>query len=188
MEIQEEILKYIDVQYSYRLAKKMEQFYSNEALGFRTAGSKAEFDTGEMLKKEMEDIGLSDVKKEAVTVDGWEFKKAVLCFTGKDGKKKQIQLGAYQTSFVTQGFQEFSLVYIGRGTEEDYRGRDVKGKLVLADINQRDEWWINYPVYQAYLKGAAGLLAVQAGGYGEIDHKALNAQDIACLLYTSRCV
>ena len=39
MEIQEEILKYIDVQYSYRLAKKMEQFYSNEALGFRTAGS-----------------------------------------------------------------------------------------------------------------------------------------------------
>lgn len=179
MKIQEEILKYIDVQYSYRLAKKMEQFYSNEALGFRTAGSKAEFDTGEMLKKEMEDIGLSDVKKEAVTVDGWEFKKAVLCFTGKNGEKEQIQLGAYQTNFVTQGFQEFSLVYIGRGTEEDYRGRDVKGKLVLADINQRDEWWINYPVYQAYLKGAAGLLAVQVGGYGEIDHKALNAQDIA---------
>ena len=29
---------------------------------------------------------------------------------------------------------------------------DVTGKLVLVDINQRDEWWINYPVYQAHLK------------------------------------
>lgn len=47
------------------------------------------------------------------------------------------------------------------------------------EINQRDEWWINYPVYQAYLKGAAALIAVQSGGYGEIDDEALNAQDIA---------
>ena len=47
------------------------------------------------------------------------------------------------------------------------------------EINQRDEWWINYPVYQAYLKGAAALIAVQSGGYGEVDEEALNAQDIA---------
>ncbi len=47
------------------------------------------------------------------------------------------------------------------------------------EINQRDEWWINYPVYQAHLKGAAAVIAVQSGGYGEIDDEALNAQDIA---------
>lgn len=35
------------------------------------------------------------------------------------------------------------------------------------------------PVYQAHLKGAAALIAVQSGGYGEIDDEALNAQDIA---------
>ena len=40
------------------------------------------------------------------------------------------------------------------GTEKDYEGREVQGKLVLVDINQRDEWWINYPVYQAHLKGS----------------------------------
>ena len=44
---------------------------------------------------------------------------------------------------------------------------------------KRDEWWINYPVYQAYLKGAVGLIAVQMQGYGEVDDEALNAQDIA---------
>lgn len=43
-------------------------------------------------------------------------------------------------------------MYLGKGTEADYEGKDVTGKLVLVDINQRDEWWINYPVYQAHLK------------------------------------
>lgn len=70
-------------------------------------------------------------------------------------------------------------MYLGKGTAADYEGKDVTGKLVLVDINQRDEWWINYPVYQAHLKGAAALIAVQSGGYGEIDDEALNAQDIA---------
>ena len=117
--------------------------------------------------------------KNAVTVDGWEFKNAELAFETKEGKRHTALLGAYQTDFVTDGEQAFSLMYLGKGTEADYEGKDVTGKLVLVDINQRDEWWINYPVYQAHLKGAAAVIAVQCGGYGEVDAKALNAQDIA---------
>ena len=179
MNLQESILKNLDIDYSYRLAKRMEQFRTNPVLGYRPAGSRAEFETGEMLKQEMEAIGLSDVRKDAVKVDGWEFKKAVLSYTGEDGTRHEIQLGAYQTTFVTDGPKEFSLMYLGKGTAADYEGKDITGKLVLVDINQRDEWWINYPVYQAHLKGAAALIAVQSGGYGEIDDEALNAQDIA---------
>ena len=179
MNLQTSILKNLDIDYSYRLAKRMEQFRTNPVLGYRPAGSRAEFETGEMLKQEMEAIGLSDVRKDAVKVDGWEFKKAVLSYSGEDGTHHEIQLGAYQTTFVTDGPKEFSLMYLGKGTASDYEGKDVTGKLVLVDINQRDEWWINYPVYQAHLKGAAALIAVQSGGYGEIDDEALNAQDIA---------
>ena len=179
MNLQESILKNLDIDYSYRLAKRMEQFRTNPVLGYRPADSRAEFETGEMLKQEMEAIGLSDVRKDAVKVDGWEFKKAVLSYSGEDGTRHEIQLGAYQTTFVTDGPKEFSLMYLGKGTAADYEGKDVTGKLVLVDINQRDEWWINYPVYQAHLKGAAALIAVQSGGYGEIDDEALNAQDIA---------
>ena len=179
MNLQESILKNLDIDYSYRLAKRMEQFRTNPVLGYRPAGSRAEFETGEMLKQEMEAIGLSDVRKDAVKVDGWEFKKAVLSYSGEDGTRHEIQLGAYQTTFVTDGPKAFSLMYLGKGTAADYEGKDVTGKLVLVDINQRDEWWINYPVYQAHLKGAAALIAVQSGGYGEIDDEALNAQDIA---------
>ena len=179
MTMQEAVIKNIDTDYSYQLAKRMEQFRSNEKLGYRPAGSKAEFLTGEMLKDEMQKLGLSDVCKNAVTVDGWEFEKAELTFETKEGKRHTALLGAYQTDFVTDGEQAFSLMYLGKGTEADYEGKDVTGKLVLVDINQRDEWWINYPVYQAHLKGAAAVIAVQCGGYGEVDAKALNAQDIA---------
>ena len=179
MNLQTSILKNLDIDYSYHLAKRMEQFRTNPVLGYRPAGSRAEFETGEMLKQEMEAIGLSDVRKDAIKVDGWEFKKAVLSYTAEDGSRHEIQLGAYQTTFVTEGPKDFSLMYLGKGTAADYEGKDVTGKLVLVDINQRDEWWINYPVYQAHLKGAAALIAVQSGGYGEIDDEALNAQDIA---------
>ena len=179
MNLQTSILKNLDIDYSYHLAKRMEQFRTNPVLGYRPAGSRAEFETGEMLKQEMEAIGLFEVRKDAIKVDGWEFKKAVLSYTAEDGSRHEIQLGAYQTTFVTEGPKEFSLMYLGKGTAADYEGKDVTGKLVLVDINQRDEWWINYPVYQAHLKGAAALIAVQSGGYGEIDDEALNAQDIA---------
>ena len=117
--------------------------------------------------------------KDAVTVDGWEFHKAALSYTNAAGETVSAELGAYQTTFVTDGPKEFSMMHLGKGTETDYQGKDVRDKLVLVEINQRDEWWINYPVYQAHLKGAAALIAVQSGGYGEIDDEALNAQDIA---------
>ncbi len=169
----------MDIGYSYRFAKKMEEFKSNPVLGYRTAGSKAEFNTGEFLKAEMERIGLFDIHKDELCLDSWEFEKAVMRFTDRDGKEHEFQLGAYQTEFVTDGWKEYPLVYAGRGKEADYDGVDVTGCLVMVDINQRDEWWINYPVYQAHLKGAAAVIAVQDNGYAEIDTEALNAQDIA---------
>ena len=73
--IEETYLKAVDIGYSYRLAKKMEEFKSNPVLGYRTAGSKAEFDTGEFLKAEMERIGLSDIHKDELCLDSWEFGK-----------------------------------------------------------------------------------------------------------------
>lgn len=177
--IQEAYLEKLDISYSYRLAKRMEEIRSNPLLGYRTAGSEAELKTGEMLAEEMRRLGFPKVWKDRIMVDAWEFKKAQIRFTDVDGKEVKAALGAYQTNFVTDGEKPYTVVYVGKGTEKDYQGLDVKGKIVLADINQRDEWWINYPVYQAYLKGAAALLAVQTGGYGEVDESTLNAQDIA---------
>jgi N-acetylated-alpha-linked acidic dipeptidase len=175
----EAYLKQIDIDYSYALAKRMEKFRTNAELGYRTAGSAAEIAAGKMICAEMKKIGLKKVRRDRIKVDSWEFRKAELRYTDKTGKVKKCILGGYQTDFHTDGFREYGLVYAGRGTAAEYEDLDVKGKLVIVDMNQRNEWWINYPVYEAYLHGAAALLAVQQYGYGEFDDRSLNAQDIA---------
>lgn len=179
MTTEQQYIASLDIKASYNLAKQMEAYRTNPVLGYRPAGSKAEFETGEMLKSYMEDLGLSNVRKDEIKVDGWEFEKAVLAYADAAGERQEVQLGAYQTDFVTKGAETFQVVYVGKGGEKDYADKDVTGKIVLAEINQRDEWWINFPVYQAHEKGAKALIAVQIGGYGQVDEKALNAQDIA---------
>lgn len=179
MTTEQQYIASLDIEASYNLAKQMEAYRTNPVLGYRPAGSKAEFETGEMLKSYMEDLGLSNVRKDEIKVDGWEFEKAVLAYADAAGERQEVQLGAYQTDFVTKGAETFQIVYVGKGGEKDYADKDVTGKIVLAEINQRDEWWINFPVYQAHEKGAKALIAVQIGGYGQVDEKALNAQDIA---------
>ena len=179
MTTEQQYIASLDIEASYNLAKQMEAYRTNPVLGYRPAGSKAEFETGEMLKSYMEDLGLSNVRKDEIKVDGWEFEKAVLAYADAAGERQEVQLGAYQTDFVTKGTETFQVVYVGKGGEKDYADKDVTGKIVLAEINQRDEWWINFPVYQAHEKGAKALIAVQIGGYGQVDEKALNAQDIA---------
>lgn len=179
MTTEQQYIASLDIEASYNLAKQMEAYRTNPVLGYRPAGSKAEFETGEMLKSYMEDLGLSNVRKDEIKVDSWEFEKAVLAYADAAGERQEVQLGAYQTDFVTKGAETFQVVYVGKGGEKDYADKDVTGKIVLAEINQRDEWWINFPVYQAHEKGAKALIAVQIGGYGQVDEKALNAQDIA---------
>ena len=75
-----------DTGYSYDLAKRMEQYRTNPVLGYRTAGSRAELETGGMLVREMESLGLADVHKDRITVDSWEFEKAVMLFTDSRGR------------------------------------------------------------------------------------------------------
>ena len=175
---QQAYLDKVDVDYSYELTKKLTEFKTNEKLGYRTAGSEAEIAAGEMLKEEMEKIGLQNVTKDAITLDTWTFEKADLTFQAADGQEKTAVLGGYHTNFDTQGPREYTVVYAGRGTAADLEPLDVTGKLVLVDINQSEDWWINYPAYQAHLKGAAAVLAMQDGGYAEISPDALNAQDV----------
>lgn len=168
----------VDPNYGYELAKKLGEFHTHPDLGYRTAGSDAERQAGDFLYDEMESIGLSNVRKDNFNLDGWTFEKAQLNFTDAQGNQYTSQLGAYQVNFDTEVEKEFDIVYLNKGTEEDYADIDVDGKLVLIDINQREEWWINYPAYEAKLHGAAAVIAVQEASFSEISPDALNANDL----------
>ena len=99
-----------------------EEKKTNPVLGYRTAGSWAELATGEMLKKEMETIGLFRCEKRRDHGRLLEFQKAQLNFRTETGVPIFFELGAYQTQFETDGKEECSLVYVGKGTEKNMKG------------------------------------------------------------------
>ncbi len=175
---QEAYLKNVDGKYAYEIAKRLEEFRSHEQLGYRTAGSEAEKAAGNMLYEEMKKIGLSDVTKDEFTVDSWTFEKATLTYQEDTGEQIDVLLGGYAVTLDTQGPKQYEIVYAGQGTADDFKDLDVTDKLVLIDINQRENWWINYPAYEAKLHGAAAVIAAQDGGYAEVSDEALNSQDV----------
>jgi Iap family predicted aminopeptidase len=172
----------VDTSYAFELAERIMAIRSNEDLGYRTAGSEAELATGDLLVSEMEAIGLTQVTKDEFTLDTWTFDHAYLSYTDSEGVEQKLILASYQTTLVCD--DEFTLIYLGDGAEADYEGVDVEGKVVLVDINQRDNWWINYPAYEAYVHGAAAIIAVQDGGYAEISDDALDTKDFCGPEYT----
>ena len=72
------ILDSADVNYSYKLAKELETIRSNPVLGYRSAGSEAEHKAGELILDRLKEAGFSNVRKDRVDVDAWEFKRAVI--------------------------------------------------------------------------------------------------------------
>ena len=98
-------LSAVDVDYAFEFTKSLEEFKTNEKLGYRTAGSDAELKTGEKIAEEMKKIGLTEVTKDEFTVDTWEFEKADLTFTDENGKEHLAVLGGYQVNFDTNGVE-----------------------------------------------------------------------------------
>lgn len=149
----------VDVDYAKEVAKTVSGFGDDADTGNRSAGSPAEEQVADYLKAEMEKIGLKNVTKEETSVDTWVFKGANLTFKDAEGKERKVVLGGYQTD-IHASDEQCELVYVGEGTEADYEGIDVTDKLVLLDVDQNENWWINYPAYQAKVKGARAVIAM----------------------------
>lgn len=154
-------LDVLDTDFSSEVNKTISEQGDDPALGFRSSGSPAEKATAEYLEKTMKEIGLQNVTIDETTHDGWTFKGANITFKNADGEEQKIDLGGYQSTIQAKD-ETIPVVYLNKGTAEDYKNVDVKGKLVLIDIDQNEDWWINTPAYQAYVKGAKCILANSA--------------------------
>lgn len=165
----------IDMDFAKEVMMSVSEFGDDPVMGMRSAGSPAEKQTMEYLKGVMEDIGLQNITVDDITVDGWVFNGANITFKNADGKEQKIDLGGYQTTLQADN-EEIELVYVNEGTEADYEGLDVKGKLVLLDVDQNENWWINYPAYQAKVKGARAVIAMSV--YAEEGNDRVGVQDV----------
>lgn len=167
--------KAIDPDYSKGIIEKVSSFGDDPVMGMRSAGSPAETETANYLAGVMKEIGLKNVTIDETTLDGWTFKGANITFTNAEGKSQKIDLGGYQTTIQAKN-EECELVYVNQGTAAEYEGIDVKNKLVLLDVDQNENWWINYPAYEAKLKGAKAVIAMSV--YPEDGPDRVGVQDI----------
>lgn len=173
----EDFVGAVDTKYAYDLAVEISEDTNlqDSPLGSRTAGSDGEHKAADRLAQEMESIGLKDVEKVGVDVDKWQFNGATVQIDGED---TEIKLHSYATAATPKDGLKAEVVYVGRGTAADYEGKDVKGKIVLFDVNQRDDWWVTYPMLEAENQGAVGALACSNKGFSEISEEAYNQNDI----------
>ncbi|MEI8216353.1 MAG: M28 family peptidase [Eubacteriales bacterium] len=170
-------VKSADVKYAYNIADQLSsnpEFFNSD-LGGRNSGSDAEHRAADFLAQKMTEIGLKDVSKDAFNVAKWQFNGSTLTI---DGDKTVIKPYSYASGGTSPEGISNELVYVGQGTAPDYANIDVKGKIVLVDINQRANWWVTLPTLEASLKGASAILTVQRGGFAEIASDALNSQDM----------
>ncbi len=169
----------VDTEYAYKLAETLaydEQYWDNK-LGWRSAGSDAEHKTADFLVKEMKNIGLTNVKKVGTKVDKFQFNDSGLTI---EGTEIDLMPASYQCTGTGKKGISREIVDVGTGFEADYEGKDVKGKIVLAGVNQWDESWIDGYIRQAHEKGAAALVTYSTGGYGELNNDTANVQDVCC--------
>lgn len=168
-------IKNVSSNYAYDIAYELstnENFF-NSKMGGRNAGSDAEHKAAEYLIEKMNEIGLSNVEKTAAKCDSWQFNGASFEVDGKN-----YPVYSYASAGTDEKGITAELVYLNKGTMQDYEGQDVKGKIVLIDIDQREDWWITYPMLEANLHGAAAIIAANVGGYAQISGDALNCQDL----------
>lgn len=165
----------IDLDFAKSVIETISSFGDDPVMGMRSAGSPAETETAHYVKGVMEEIGLENVTMDEITLDGWTFKGANITFTNADGQEQRVDLGGYQTTIVADN-EELDLVFVNEGTEADYQGLDVKGKLVMIDIDQNENWWISQPAYQAKVMGAKAVIAMSI--YPEDGLDRVGVQDI----------
>lgn len=172
-----EFLEAVDHEYAYGIAMELatNPKYWSSGIGSRTAGSDAEHAAADYLLAEMKKLGLAETEKAATVVDKWQFNGASLTL---EGDNKVMLPHSYATAATPSDGITAELVFVGDGTMYDYAGIDVKGKIVLIDLDQRANWWITYPMLEAEFQGAAAILSANVGGFAQISKDALNSNDI----------
>ncbi len=154
------VVENLDMEYAEEIIEEVCAM-GDSALGFRGAGGPADHEVADYIVKEMRKIGLDDIAKEAVPLNAWEFREAYLDVPGI-GKMTAASFGGFpgtddqSTRNIHEALVE-DLIWVGNGYDSDYDGKDVEGKIVLANWIGYD-FWVDSVAFGAWEHGAAGIV------------------------------
>jgi Iap family predicted aminopeptidase len=167
------LLDNVDLDYAIAVARRVAGFGTYER-GFRPAGSEAARRCAEYLAGELRSLGLPQVEVLEYPLDGWEFAGARVDVA--DGPS--LEAVAYGGAIGTPaGGLEADLVDCGSGTADDYRGRDVRGKIALIEMDLGALNWPGTALLEAAHHGAAAVVC-WPGNYYAMTPGALHCHDL----------
>lgn len=172
-----DIVNKIDREYIHNITKELSLMGNDGGeYGFRVSGSSGEWNVSNRICEEMKAIGLSDVRQETFPVESWELLNGT--FTVGDIKMPMTSYcGVVGTA--PEGITA-EVVYVGNGTAEYYKGKDVEGKICVCTFDILEDFWISMPAYEAEKRGAAALLITYAGDMYGTKEDAVNCFDGQC--------
>lgn len=147
----------IDWTYSYDYGE-FEFPAGSGLMAWRGVGSEPAQEYADYLAKEMKDIGLKNVKKEAFPAHAYNYGGASVQVVSPVTSDVWLAAGHAGLPGTPANGITADLVYVGLGTKYDYEGKDVQGKLVLIDVSEEEMFWLQYPLMEAEVHGAIGAV------------------------------
>ncbi|MBD3228451.1 MAG: hypothetical protein GF329_09705, partial [Candidatus Lokiarchaeota archaeon] len=100
----------------------------------RRIGTKYAHEIEDFLVTKFKEFGLESVKKEPVDVINWNAKNWKLTITTKNERIEVPSFYMLNAGFTTEDGITAPLIYVGTGREKDFKKKDVRNKIVVADI------------------------------------------------------
>ena len=175
--IRDGIISKQDINYVHAITKELSLMGNDKSeYGFRVSGSSGEWNVSRRIEAEMKKIGLEDVTVEKFPVHSWEIKGGNLIV-----ENVKMPMSSYCGIVGTpkEGISA-EIVDVGKGTLDDYIGKDVKDKIVLCTFDILEDFWISLPVYQAESMGAKACIISYAGDFYGTREDAINSFDSQC--------
>jgi len=147
----------IDWTYSYDYGE-FEFPAGSGLMAWRGVGSEPAHEYADYLVKEMKNIGLKDVKKEAFPAHAYNYGGASVQIVSPVQGDVWLAAGHGGLPGTPPNGITADIVYVGLGTKYDYESKDVAGKLVLVDVSEEEMFWLQYPHMEAEVHGAVGMV------------------------------
>jgi len=102
--------------------------------GIRQSGTRSGHLATAWIEKQFKAFGLQRVRRESVPIIAWEPTAYNLEVTTSAGRRSFECWPLWYTRFIDRDQIEAEMIYVGLGSEKELAGKDLKGKIVVADM------------------------------------------------------